>query len=46
VLPFPVTADGGFWNFYWWGQRPDARSSVPAVGGLDPAERQLAVCRV
>jgi hypothetical protein len=43
VLPFPVTADGAFWNFYWWGRRPDARSSVPAVGGLDPVERQLAV---
>ena len=39
VLPFPVTADGAFWNFYWWGRRPDARSSVPAVGGLDPVER-------
>ena len=21
VLPFPVTADGAFWNFYWWGRR-------------------------
>jgi hypothetical protein len=43
VLPFPVTADGAFWNFYWWGRRPDARPSAPAVGGLDPVERQLAV---
>ena len=43
MLPFPVTADGAFWNFYWWGRRPDARSSVPAAGGLDPVERQLAV---
>jgi len=43
VLPFPVTADGAFWNFYWWGRRPDARSSVLAVGVLDPVERQLAV---
>lgn len=43
VLPFPVTADGTFWNFYWWGRRPAARSSTPAVGGLDPVERQLAV---
>ena len=34
VLPFPVTADGAFWNFYWSGRRPDARSSVPAVGDL------------
>ena len=43
VLPFPVTTDGAFWNFYWWGRRPAARSSAPAVGGLDPVERQLAV---
>ena len=42
VLPFPVTADGAFWNFYWWG-RSAAKSSAPAVGGLDPVERQLAV---
>jgi hypothetical protein len=43
VLPFPVTADGAFWNFYWWGWRPAARSPAPADGGLDPVERQLAV---
>ncbi len=43
VLPFPVTADGAFWNFYWWGRRPDVRSYAPAVGGLDLVERQLAV---
>ena len=43
VLPFPVTADGAFWNFYWWGRRPAARSSAPAVGRLDPVERSLAV---
>ena len=43
VLPFPVTTDGAFWNFYWWGQRPDVRSYAPAVGGLDLVERQLAV---
>lgn len=43
VLPFPVTADGAFWNFYWWGRRPEARSSAPGAGGLDPVERQLAV---
>ena len=43
VLPFPVTADGAFWNFYWWGRRPDVRSSAPALGGLDLVERQLAV---
>jgi hypothetical protein len=43
VLPFPVLAGGAFWNFYWWGRRPDARSSAPAAGGLDPVERQLAV---
>jgi hypothetical protein len=42
VLPFPVTADGAFWNFYWWGQRSDARWSAPAVRGLDPVERQVA----
>lgn len=43
VLPFPVIADGAFWNFYWWGRRTDAGSPAPAVDGLDPAERQLAV---
>lgn len=43
VLPFPVTADGAFWNFYWWGRRPDARSYDPAAGELDPVESQLAV---
>lgn len=43
VLPFPVTADGAFWNFYWWNRRPGAGSSAPAVGGLDPVERHLAV---
>ena len=43
MLPFPVTADGAFWNFYWWGRRPGVRSYAPAVGGLDLVERQLAV---
>jgi hypothetical protein len=23
VLPFPVSHDGAFWGFYWWGQRPE-----------------------
>ncbi|MBV9448438.1 MAG: hypothetical protein JO345_21345 [Streptosporangiaceae bacterium] len=43
VLPFPVIADGTFWRSYWWGRRPDARWSGPAVKGLEPVERKLAV---
>jgi hypothetical protein len=42
VLPVPVAADGAFWNFYWWGRRPDATPSAPPASGLDPVERQLA----
>lgn len=44
VLPFPVSHDGAFWPFYWWGQRPGARWAsgqiVPAKGP-DPVESAL-----
>ena len=45
VLPFPVTNDGAFWMFYWWGQRSDARKpgKIVPVPGLDPVEVPLAV---
>ena len=35
VLPFPVSDDGAFWGFYWWGQRPGGRW---AVGRIVPGE--------
>ena len=46
VLPFPVSPDGAFWGFYWWGKHPGARwASGPVVPakGLDPVEGALAV---
>ena len=46
VLPFPVVADGAFWGFYWWGQRPGGRWAVGGIvpaTGLDPVEGELAV---
>jgi hypothetical protein len=46
VLPFPVSHDGAFWGFYWWGKHPGARwASGPVVPakGLDPVEGALAV---
>lgn len=46
VLPFPVSRDGAFWQFYWWGPRPGARWAagriVPAKG-LDQVQVPLAV---
>ena len=45
VLPFPVSNDGAFPMFYWWGQHSGARmpgTIVPAKG-LDPVEAALAV---
>jgi hypothetical protein len=46
VLPFPVSRDGAFSQFYWWGSRPGARWAagriVPAQG-LDPVQVPLAV---
>lgn len=41
VVPFPVFADGHFWNFYWWGSRRDAGRVRAATADLDVVERAL-----